>query len=127
MLLLVMTLRAQQAVSPPAPPQAESANRSYLIFLQGRVIGREDVTVKTDATGTTITAQGAIGAPRNTETRRAEVRYTSDWTLDSLTLEGTIDNAPIQLNTTVRQGVASSQGIIGSRAVNGTQIGRAHV
>jgi hypothetical protein len=48
---------------------------TYKIFLGGTQIGTEQVTVREDATGTTITVQGRLGAPLNVVTRRAEMKY----------------------------------------------------
>jgi len=82
---LALTLAAPAAAQ-QAPATAKPTG--YTVFLRGTAVGREEVTVREDATGTTITVQGRLGAPLNVVTRRAEMKYTADDTPERFTLDG---------------------------------------
>ena len=78
---LALTLAAPAALDGARVEAAQQAPATakptgYTIFLRGTAVGREEVTVREDATGTTITVQGRLGAPLNVVTRRAEMKYT---------------------------------------------------
>jgi pimeloyl-ACP methyl ester carboxylesterase len=96
LLLLAVSPAAQQA---PAPPQGDT--RAYLVFLGGSAIGREQLTVISDATGTTLTGRSTIGAPVNLTTRLAEIRYRPDWTPVSVNVDATLNGAPLTFQTTL--------------------------
>ena len=115
LLTLAIPLGAQQA--PPASAPAAEEARSYVIFVQGAPLGREEVRVRVDATGTTITSRGVINAPVNLATRQAEVHYRPDWTPDTLVLDRTLGAAETSLRTTIADNVATSQGTDAGRAV----------
>src|SRR6185295_87377 len=70
-LILAAPAGAQQPAATPKPT-------GYTIFLRGAPVGREELIVREDATGTTITAQGRLTSPLNVVTRRAEVKYTAE-------------------------------------------------
>ena len=83
---LVISLAAAAATAAPAAAQQNPATAKptgYTVFLRGTPVGREQLTVREDATGTTITAQGRLDAPLNVVTRRAEMKYTADDTPES--------------------------------------------
>lgn len=115
-LLLCLTGTAA-AQSVPEP----TATRTYLIFLNGTPVGREELTVRSDAEGTTISAQARVGAPLNVVTRRVEVRYRADWSPESLVLEGSIGANDITLRTAFSDGSAVSEGMDGDTSLAGTQ------
>jgi dipeptidyl aminopeptidase/acylaminoacyl peptidase len=97
------------------PPAAQS--RTYLVFLNGAAIGREDMTLSTTAEGTTISAVTRIGGPVNVENQRSEVRYTRDWTPESLRVDGRVAAANVTLNTTFQGTSATSQGSDAGRPI----------
>lgn len=99
--LLGATATAQQ----PSP-----AATGYTIFLRGTPIGHEDVVVRTDGTGITITSEGRASVPENSTIRKAEVRYTKDWTPESFVLEGTVNGGPVTAKSTFGNGVARTEG-----------------
>ena len=73
---LVITLAGAATTATPAAAQQNSATAKptgYRVFLRGTPVGREELTVREDATGTTIIAQGRLDAPLNVVTRRAEM------------------------------------------------------
>ena len=108
------------AASAAAPP-AGSAARTFVIFLRGSAIGREELTASPDSTGITLTAQARIGAPVNIVTRRVEVRYRADWTPESFAIDGTVNGAEVAIRTTFRDGSALSEGTDSGRPVATTQ------
>ena len=73
--------------SRPPSRRLPAAQTDRLHDLSARHRGRaRRVTVREDATGTTITSQGRLGAPLNVVTRRAEMKYTADGTPERFTL-----------------------------------------
>ena len=111
---LLMVLAATTAAS-------AQENRSYMIFLGGAPAGREDLVVRSDASGTTLTARTDIGTPVNLTTRRAEIRYRPDWTPVSLELEATIGGSEISLRSSFGDGTVSSTGFEAGRPVPASQ------
>jgi pimeloyl-ACP methyl ester carboxylesterase len=89
----------------------------YTIFLRGTAVGREELTVREDATGTTITAQGRLGAPLNVVTRRAEMRYTTDGAPERFTLEGTVNGSDVSVRTSFTNGTAQTEGNQGTAKI----------
>jgi pimeloyl-ACP methyl ester carboxylesterase len=64
--------------------------RGYTVFLRGTPIGREDITVRSEQGGLVISGTGRLSPPLDIITRRAEVRYSADWSPLSMTLDGTV-------------------------------------
>jgi len=106
LLLLAATLPALAQT----PQAAASATRSYTVFLRGTPVGREDLTVRSDASGLTISSQSMLGAPLNVVMRKGEVKYRPDLTPASLTLDVTINQKNVTLRTTFENGSAVSEG-----------------
>jgi hypothetical protein len=98
---------ATTAVAQDRPSAAPSA---YAVFLGGLPIGREDITVTTDATGTTVTSEGRMSAPTSIVIRKAEFRYRSDWSPESFVLDSDVAGADIVLSTSFRDGTAVTEG-----------------
>ena len=92
LLLFATAAQAQEAAAPPS--------RGYTIFLKGTPIGREDVTVRTDATGISIVSQGRMSVPSSITTRRAEVKYAPDWTPQSFALDATVNGGDVTATST---------------------------
>jgi dienelactone hydrolase len=92
----------QQAASTPAT--------GYLFFLRGSPVGREIVTVNRDQKQISITTQGRMLAPLNVTIRAAAFRYQPDWTPSAFTLDATVNDAVMQLNTTFADGKAATEG-----------------
>jgi len=100
--LLTLVAAAAQAQETAAPP-----SRGYTIFLRGTPIGREDVTVRADAGGLSIVSQGRMSVPSSVTTRRAEVKYSPDWTPLAFALDATVNGGDVTAistftNNTVR-------------------------
>jgi len=111
---LALTLAAPAAAQ-QAP--ATATPTGYTVFLRGTAIGREEVTVREDATGTTITVQGRLGAPLNVVTRRAEMKYTADDTPERFTLDGSANGADVSVRTSFVNGTAQTEGNQGTAKI----------
>ena len=111
-LLLFAAPAAAQAAQPAA-----AATTGYTIFARGAVVGREAVTVRSDASGTTITAQGRLAAPLNVVMRQADFRYGPDWTAQAFSLEADANGADISLRTAFKDGTAVTEGSVGGNKV----------
>ncbi len=107
---LAATLSAQ--VVPPAPPSAQRTElagaESYVIFLAGRPVGREEVAVARQADGWVLRGSSRVGPPIATAVRQVEVRYDANWRPLSLSLEGSIQDREVGLETTFADGKATN-------------------
>ena len=112
MVVLVATPRGAAGQTPsPAP----AGSRGYLVFFQGQPVGREDVTVTTSPSGTTITAEGRLSGGVNVTIKRAEVKYRNDWTAESFQLDADQNGGAITTRTTFTDGKASSEVVQGGK------------
>jgi pimeloyl-ACP methyl ester carboxylesterase len=102
LLLLATAAQAQETAAPPS--------RGYTIFLRGTPIGREDVTVRTDASGVSIVSQGRMSVPSSITTRRAEVKYGPDWTPKSFALDATVNGGEVTATSTFASNVVRTNG-----------------
>ena len=119
---LALTLAAPAALDGVRVEAAQQAPATakptgYTIFLRGTAVGREEVTVREDATGTTITVQGRLGAPLNVVTRRAEMKYTAAGTPERFTLDGSANGADVSVRTSFVNGTAQSEGNQGTARI----------
>jgi pimeloyl-ACP methyl ester carboxylesterase len=89
--------------------QAATGATGYTTFVRGTPIGREDVTVRSDANGVTVTSEGRLGAPANLTIRRAEFRYGPDWVPQLFELNGTLNGGEVTIRTTVAGNTATTQ------------------
>jgi pimeloyl-ACP methyl ester carboxylesterase len=108
-----LNARTEAAQQPAAAPKPTG----YTIFLRGTPVGREELTVREDATGTTITAQGRLGAPLNVVTRRAEMKYAADGTPERFVLEGTANGSDVAVRTSFVNGTAQTEGNQGTAKI----------
>jgi pimeloyl-ACP methyl ester carboxylesterase len=114
-LLLALAVPARAQV---APAGAGSDATGYTVFLRGTAIGRENVTVRSDAGGVTVVTEGRISAPIDLTIRRAEFRYAPDWMPLSFALDANAAGEEIALRTTVTGGNAMTEGAQGTRKVS---------
>jgi pimeloyl-ACP methyl ester carboxylesterase len=110
-LLLARPLSAQQ---PPAAPKPTG----YTIFFRGAPVGREELTVREDSTGTTIVVQGRLAAPLNVVTRRAEMKYTADGTPERFTLDASANGSDVSVQTSFVSGTAQTEGNQGTAKIS---------
>ena len=107
---LAATLSAQ--VAPPATAPAAQADLagadSYVIFLTGQPVGREEVTVTREPDGWVLRGSSRVSPPIATTVRRVEVHYDANWRPRSLSLEGAIQDKEVGLETTFADGKATN-------------------
>lgn len=120
LLLLAIPAAAQQSQPQPAPAAPTSVG--YTVFLRGTPMGHQDVTVRSDEQGLVISGQGQIAAPINVITRRAELRYRPDLTVQSLAIEARVGDVDLTLNTTFQNGSAVSTGMQGTTPISATDM-----
>jgi pimeloyl-ACP methyl ester carboxylesterase len=112
LLVLTATARAQVPVAGGAEPTG------YTIFVRGTAVGRENVTVRSDAGGLQVVTEGRISAPLDVTIRRAEFNYGPDWTPLSFALDANAGGEEVTLRTVVRDGKAITEGMQGARTVS---------
>src|SRR4051812_34819271 len=81
---LLLALAAPAAAQQPAAPAATA----YSLFLRGQPVGTENITVGSDASGTTITSDARFAPPLNITLRSSEIKYSPDWTPVSFNADG---------------------------------------
>jgi pimeloyl-ACP methyl ester carboxylesterase len=106
---------ARAKAAQQAPATAKSTG--YTVFVRGMPVGREEVTIQEDATGTTITAQGRLAAPLNAVTRRAELKYGPDGAPVRFVLEGSVNGSDVTVRTTFVNGTAQTEGNQGTTKI----------
>jgi pimeloyl-ACP methyl ester carboxylesterase len=94
---------------PPLARAQQPGTTGYTTFLRGTPIGREDVTVKSDASGLIVTSEGRLGPPVNLTIKRAEFRYGPEWTPQAFELSGTRNGGELSIRTTVAANTATTQ------------------
>jgi hypothetical protein len=97
-----------------AGAQQAAGATGYTTFVRGTPIGRENVTVRSDAAGLTVTSEGRLGPPANLTIRRAEFRYGPDGAPQLFELHGDSNGGEVTIRTTVAGGSATTEGTRGS-------------
>jgi pimeloyl-ACP methyl ester carboxylesterase len=106
--------------APGAPPPVSRTTRGYTVFLEGAVVGREDVTVESTADGFVISGQGRLSGSQDVVIRRVEVRYSRDWTPSAYELEATVNGGDTGIFTTFSNGAAVTKGVDGGKPIEQT-------
>lgn len=115
LLALVLMGRVEDARA----QDAQSAH-GFAVFGYGIPVGRESVTIRTDASGTAVSSQGRISAQNSVVVRFAEFKYRPDWTLVSLDFDGDLSGADVLLKTVFRDGAAVTEGTQAGKPVGVT-------
>ena len=115
--LLVLAAPIQGWQAPPPQQGAASGFSAYTVFLRGTPLGREDISVVSDATGTTVSSRSRLGLPLNVTLRRVEIKYTADWSPASFSSEGTLNDADLKVRTSFDGGTATTDGALGKRPI----------
>ena len=87
----------------------QPAATAYSTFVRGNPVGREDVTVRADASGLIITSEGRVGPPANLIIRRAEFRYGPDGAPLSFELVGNANGGDVTIRTKVAGNTATTE------------------
>ncbi|HVG54762.1 MAG TPA: alpha/beta fold hydrolase [Vicinamibacterales bacterium] len=96
-------------IAPAFAAAQDTGATGYTTFVRGNPIGREDVTVRQDASGLTVTSEGRVGAPANLTIRRSEFRYGPDGAPLGFELLGTVNGGDVTIRTTVTGNNATTQ------------------
>ncbi|MGH9308989.1 MAG: alpha/beta hydrolase family protein [Vicinamibacterales bacterium] len=104
-LALPALVGAQQA--PSATPAAGEA--TYIVFLGGREVGREQANLARTASGWTITSTGRLAAPLNFVNNRFQITYAPDWQPIELVIDAVAQDTPIALRTSFATTTAISE------------------
>jgi pimeloyl-ACP methyl ester carboxylesterase len=107
--LFLAAIGVPGAQNAPVQVQAPNGALTYLVFVQQRPVGREEVLVVNDAEGWTVRGSSQLGPPIDLVTRRAEIRYDSAWNARSAIIEGVARGQDLQLRTTFANGSAISE------------------
>jgi pimeloyl-ACP methyl ester carboxylesterase len=83
------TAAAQQPAPAAVPTPGEA---TYIVFVNGRAIGREQANLARTPSGWTITSSGTLGAPLNLVNKRFELTYANDWQPIELKIDATVSD-----------------------------------
>jgi pimeloyl-ACP methyl ester carboxylesterase len=119
-LLLIAAPIVVRAQAPDTPQPSSRTSRGYTVFLAGAVVGREDVTVESTAEGFVISGQGRLSGSQDVVIRRAEVRYSRDWTPSAYELEATVNGGDTGIFTMFASGTAVTRGVDGGKPIDQT-------
>ncbi len=86
---------AQQA--PAATPAVGEA--TYVVFLDGREVGREQVSLSRTASGWTIASTGRLAAPLDLTNNRFQITYAPDWQPIELRIDAVVQETQLALST----------------------------
>lgn len=101
---LVLTLTIALGIAHDLAAQGDT----YKLFLGGRELGSEQVTVST-TNGLRVTATGTYAPPLDLTLRRAEAQYDPDGRPVRLTIDALVKGSAVLLTTSVADGKAQSQ------------------
>ncbi len=96
------------AAGQPAPPTVTGAE-SYVVFVAGRTVGREEVAVVRQAEGWVVRGSSVVNPPLGLLVRQVELRYDSAWKPLSMSLEGAVQGRDVALETTFADGKATNR------------------
>lgn len=117
-----------QAQAPSRPPPAAAARAeltgadTYLVFLAGRVVGREELAVTRQADGWILRGSSRLGPPMATIVRHVEQHYDAAWRPRSLELDGSVQGREVTLKTAFADGKAVNTLTEGGEATEKTDV-----
>ena len=94
----LLALSAWPAFAQQTAPQPDSQSE-LLVFLGGRQVGREQVTVSRSGGTWIISATGTLTAPIELTTNRFDAKYSTDWQPLELHIEAILGGKPLRLST----------------------------
>jgi pimeloyl-ACP methyl ester carboxylesterase len=106
--VLALSAAASAQIIPAAPALQEANATSFTIFVGGRPLGSEQISVSRVADGWMISSSGRISAPVDVVARRVQVRYTADWRPLSFDFDGTLRGQPQIVHTVIDGTTAKS-------------------
>jgi pimeloyl-ACP methyl ester carboxylesterase len=96
--LLVLAVAAQEARAQTQPAREVA---DFTIYLQGRPIGTEQVTVARSAGGIDVSSIGRTGAPIDIVLRQLTTRYDPNWHPIELSIDATVNGHVSRLHSTI--------------------------
>ena len=112
---------------PAAPARAELAGAdTYVVFLAGRVVGREELALTRQADGWILRGSSRLGPPMATTVRHVELHYDAEWRPRSLELDGSVQDRAVTLKTAFADGKAVNTITEGAEATEKTDVVSAH-
>src|SRR5262245_60662150 len=97
------------AYSSAAAGQKVEGSASFRVFLQGRLVGAEDVVVRRAGNQVVISGTGRLGAPLDFTTSRREIRYDQHWRPKSRIREASTKGGTLGIQTTFANGQAENE------------------
>lgn len=116
--------QAQASTPPPAAaarPELTGAD-TYVVFLGGRVVGREELLLTRQADGWILRGSSRLSAPMATVVRHVELHYDAAWRPRSLELDGSVQGREIALKTAFADGKAVNTMTEGSEVNEKTDV-----
>jgi pimeloyl-ACP methyl ester carboxylesterase len=95
------------AVGPAARPDGLDGD-VFVVFLAGRVLGREELATTRQADGWTLRGTSRLNAPVGTVVKHLELRYDAAWRPQALDLEATVQGVDVALKTAFADGKAAN-------------------
>jgi uncharacterized protein len=96
--LAMTTLAVSPARAQGVAAKTEPATE-LLVFVGGKQVGREQVTVSRSGVGWIIAGTGKLGAPADITTNQFEAKYSADWQPLELRIDAVMGGKPIRLST----------------------------
>lgn len=114
---------AAVAAAQPTPGSARTSSpepQTFKVFVAGRELGSEEVTISDDDTATTITSRGTLAPPLDISLEKAEVVYSRAGEPVRLSVEALVKGEAVSLTTTFSGGQAASKVAQGGRTADKT-------
>ncbi len=96
-------------ILPAMAAAQQPAATTYTTFIRGNPFGREDVTVRSDTAGLTVTSEGRLGPPANLIIRRAEFRYGPGGAPLAFDLVANANGGDLTIRTSVAGNLATTE------------------
>lgn len=100
---------ASFAAAQPQNQTRTATGETFVVFLAGRPVGREEVSVVRQAEGWVLRGSSTLSPPIATSVKQIEVRYDGRWRPTGLELEATVQGRNVALTTTFADGKATNQ------------------
>lgn len=94
----------------------EPTSRAFVVFLQSRVVGREEVSLVEHADGWTLRGTSRLAQPIDVVTRSAEIHYTREWRPTRAEFDTIARGQEVITKTTFADGKATNEIIIGGKS-----------
>jgi pimeloyl-ACP methyl ester carboxylesterase len=104
-----VVLAQAQAPQPEAPARVRSVGGdAFVVFLAGRIIGREELSVSRQADGWVVRGTSRLNPPVGTTVKHVELHYDAEWRPRTLELEAVVQGQEVALKTTFADGKAAN-------------------